>query len=330
MRAITAAVALLLLISCLAGVSSSDNSVLRLAGTIPLGGITGRIDHMAATPDGRWLFVAALGSNRVLRIDTAAAKVSGVITGVKTPQGVCYLSKSNKLAVASGGDGDVRFYTADTLRPLGVVRGLEDADNLRYDPDANLLYAGYGEGALAIIDPEMMAQTGRIPLDGHPESFQLEERGTRIFINVPAPDEVEVFDRATRRLLYEWTLKPLAANFPMALDEAHKRLYIGTRKPPGMAVMETEAGKVIAIMEACGDADDLFYQPSGRLSYLSGGQGCVNVFRQGEANNYERLGKAETFAGARTSLLVPPAHRLYVAVPRSHGREAEIMVFATP
>jgi len=81
-----------------------------------------------------------------------------------------------------------------------------------------------------------------------------------------------VYDRATRRLLYEWTLKPLSGNFPMALDEAHKRLYIGTRKPPGMAVMETEAGKVIAIMNACGDTDDLFYQPSARLIYLTGGR----------------------------------------------------------
>jgi hypothetical protein len=304
----------------------AEDNVLRLAATITLTGVRGRIDHMAATPDGRWLFVAALGSNRVLRVDTQSGKVDGTINGIRAPQGVCHLAKSNKLAVASGGGGDLLFYAADTLRPLGVVRGLEDADNLRYDADANLLYVGYGEGALAVIDPEMVVQTARIPLDGHPESFQLEERGTRIFINVPSAGEVEVYDRATRRLLYEWTLKPLSGNFPMALDEAHKRLYIGTRKPPGMAVMETEAGKVIAIMDACGDTDDLFYQASGRLIYLTGGQGCVNVFRQGEANNYDRVEKVETYPGARTSLLVPSAHRLYVAV----DQRAEIMVFETP
>jgi hypothetical protein len=308
----------------------AEENVLRPDGTIPLRGIRGRIDHMAATADGRWLFVAALGSNRVLRVDTQNRTVDGVVTGVRAPQGVCYLPKGNELAVASGGDGNLRFYAADTLRPLGVVRALEDADNVRYDADANLLYVGYGEGALAVIDPEMAVQTARIPLDGHPESFQLEERGTRIFINVPSAGEVEVYDRATRRLLYEWTVKPLSGNFPMALDEAHKRLHIGTRKPPGMAVMETEAGKVIAIMNACGDTDDLFYQPSTRLIYLTGGQGCVNVFRQGEANNYDRIEKVQTYPGARTSLLVPSAHRLYVAVPRSRTRDAEIMVFATP
>jgi hypothetical protein len=35
-----------------------------------------------------------------------------------------------------------------------------------------------------------------------------------------------------------------------------------------------------------------------------------------------------TFPGARTSLLVAPAHRLYVAVPSHRGRQAEIMEFA--
>jgi DNA-binding beta-propeller fold protein YncE len=328
MRALKSAILIALVLNCLAGISSAQDKVLRLAGTIALPGIKGRIDHLAATADGRSVFVAALSSNRVLRIDTESARVSGVIAGIKAPQGIAYLSKSNQIAVASGGDGEVRFYSADTLRLLGAVRGLADADNVRYDADANLVYAGYGDGALVVIDPEMMAPTARIPLDGHPESFQLEKRGTRIFINVPAAGEVEVFDRATRRLLNEWKLKPLAANFPMALDEAGQRLYIGTRKPPGIAVMETEAGKVIGIMSACGDADDLFHEPREKLVFLSGGQGCVNVFRQAEANDYQRVETVNTFPGARTSLLVAPAQRLYVAVPRQRGQVAEIMVFA--
>jgi len=302
--------------------------VLRPMGTIPLPGVKGRIDHMAATPDGRWLFVAALGSNRVLRIDTQAAQVNGVITGVKAPQGVCYLPKSRKLAVASGGAGTLQFCT-DTLQPLGIVHGLDDADNVRCDPDANLVYVGYGAGALAVIDPELVAQTARIPLDGHPESFQLEQRGSRIFINVPAVGEIEVFDRANRRLLNEWKIKDGADNFPMALDEADKRLFIGIRKPPRLLVMEAEAGKEIALLSACGDADDLFYDAPSTLIYLSGGQGCVNVFRQTNSMIYDRLDTVETSPGARTSLLVASAHRLYVAVPHRGRQQAKIMVFAT-
>lgn len=306
---------------------AGPEAVLAPIGTIPLSGVEGRIDHMAATPDGRRLFVAALASNRLLSIDTQAAKVTAAVK-VKTPQGVCYLPKSGKLAVASGGAGDLQFYTGE-LKPLNTVQGLEDADNVRYDADANLVYVGYGAGALAVIDPEMAVQTATIPLDGHPESFQLETRGTRIFINVPAAREIEVFDRADRRLLNEWKLKDGADNFPMALDEPGKRLFIGTRKPPRMLVLETEAGKEIALLSACGDTDDLFYDALSRLIYLSGGQGCVSVFRQADSMTYERLDTVNTPDGARTSLLVPGAHRLYVAVPHRGAQRAEIMIFAT-
>ncbi len=327
MRSFKSALPIALVLTALAGISRAEDHVLRLTGTIALPGISGRIDHMAATTDGRSLFVAAFGANRVLRVDTEGAKVTGVITGIRAPQGICYLSKSNRIAVASGGDGEVRFYTSDTLRPLGAARGLPDADNVRYDADANLVYVGYGEGALAVIDPEAVAVTAEIALDGHPESFQIEKHGTRIFINVPAADEVEVFDRAMRRPPNVWKLKPLAGNFPMALDEAGQRLYVGTRKPPGIAVMETETGKVIAIMSACGDADDLFYQPQGKLIYVSGGQGCVNVFRPAQTNDYQRIDTVNTFPNARTSLLVPSAHRLFVAVPKQRGQRAELMEF---
>jgi DNA-binding beta-propeller fold protein YncE len=264
----------------------------------------------------------------VLKIDTQAGKVIAAVK-VMGPQGVYYLSKTGNVAVASGHDGNLQFYT-DKFQPLGIVRGLDDADNVRYDADANLVYAGYGQGALAVIDPDTFVQTAKIPLDGHPESFRLETLGTRIFINVPSAGEIEVFDRANRVLLAEWKLKDSAENFPMALDEAGKRLFIGTRKPPRMLVIETEAGKEIATLSACGDTDDLFYDALSKLIYLSGGQGCVSMFRQTDSLTYDRLDDISTFPGARTSLLVPAAHRLYVAVPHSGAQPAEIMVFTTP
>ncbi len=303
-------------------------SVLQAAGAIPLAGIQGRIDHMAATADGRLLFVAALGANRLLSLDTQSARAIAAAK-VSVPQGVCYLPKSGKVAVAAGGAGTLTFYTRD-LKPLGAVRGLDDADNVRYDADANLVYAGYGEGALAVIDPERAVQTAKIPLDGHPESFQLEMRGTRIFVNVPSAGEIEVIDRASRKLLYRWKLKEAAANFPMALDEAGKRLFIGTRNPARMVVLEAQAGREVAMLSACGDTDDLFYDTVSRLIYLTGGQGCVSVFRQADSMTYDRLASVTTAPGARTALLVPGVHRLYVAVPQRGAQRAEIMIFNTP
>lgn len=61
------------------------------------------------------------------------------------------------------------------------------------------MYVGYGEGALGILDVATGRKLGDISLRGHPESFRLEESGTRIFVNVPnANHTISLLDRVKR------------------------------------------------------------------------------------------------------------------------------------
>jgi YVTN family beta-propeller protein len=94
-------------LTALSAAYAGDKEVLQFVGTIPMEGVEGRIDHMAARPDGQRLFVAALGSDMVKEIDAERRKVVGTIRGIKEPQGIYYSAMSKRLAVASGGDGNV-------------------------------------------------------------------------------------------------------------------------------------------------------------------------------------------------------------------------------
>src|SRR5690349_6910030 len=58
--------------------------------TIPLPGVSGRIDHIALDRGRQRLFVAALGNNTVEAIDLRAGKRSDRIAGLHEPQGVGY------------------------------------------------------------------------------------------------------------------------------------------------------------------------------------------------------------------------------------------------
>src|SRR5882724_1019383 len=69
-------------------------------------------------------------------------------------------------------------------------------------------------------------------LKGHPESFQVEQRGKRIFVNVPNAKHIAVIDRERRSVAATWPMEKFGANFPMAQDEGNSRLFIGCRKPP--------------------------------------------------------------------------------------------------
>jgi hypothetical protein len=212
--------------------------------------------------------------------------------------------------VASGGDGNLRIYNDDS-KLVGTVDALEDADNVRYDLASNLLYVGYGRGALAIIDPDKAVKLAEIPLDGHPESFQLERDGDRIFVNVPTAAEIEVVDRQKRSVLTRWRLTAAADNFPLALDEANERLFVGCRKPARLLVLNAASGKVVANLRACGDTDDLFYDSAAKEIYLS----------------YKEFPTIATPPGSRTSLFLPTNRTLFVAVPHRGSQRAQILMF---
>ena len=314
-----------LLIGC--QTKAAPSNALKPTTTIPLDGVRGRIDHMAVDAANQRLYVAALGNDTVEVIDLKAAKRIAQITGLKKPQGVAVVTGSNRLVVASGEDGKCRVYD-ENRKLLGTVDGLDDADNVRYDAEAKLIYVGYGEGALAVIDPETIRKVGDIKLDGHPESFQLETKGRRIFVNVPTARHVAVIDRDKRAVVAKWDVKDVEANFPMALDEANHRLFIGCRKPAKVLILDTHLGQPVAAVDCCGDTDDVFYDAANKRLYVSGGEGCVTVIEQSDPNIYKKGGQVTTAAGARTSFFDAGGRVLYVAVPLRASQRCELRALA--
>ena len=303
---------------------------LELLHTIPLPQVRGRFDHFAADVQGQRLFVAALGNNTLEILDLHDGKRVHSITGLHKPTGVAYLPESNRIYVANGDEGTCKVYDGNTFQVLTSIGGLDDADNVRYDAAAQRLFVGYGAGALGIIDVTRNAMLGAITFAGHPEAFQLEKRGTRIFVNVPDAKEVTVVDRSTRAVTDHWSLHAYRANFPMALDEGHHRLFTGSRQPAKLIVLNTDNGKVIADVDIVGDTDDLFYDASNRLLYISGGAGFISVVQQVDADHYTPLENIPTASGARTSYFLPELKRFAVAVPEHGGQPAAIRVYRTP
>ena len=314
------------LLLALARAGAAQEPAMKLVQTIPLPGVEGRLDHFGYDPQRKRLYLAALGNNSLEVIDLSAGKRINSVKGLQKPTGIRILAESGKVVAASGDDGKVRVYDRD-LKLLGEVGGLDDADNVRLDPSGKLAYVGYGDGALAVIDPEQLKKLGEAKLDGHPESFQLEQDAGRIFVNVPSARQIAVVDRAKMSVIAKWPLTEAEANFPMALDEKNRRLLVGCRKPAKLLAIDTQTGKTITSIDCCGDADDLFYDASTRRIVLTGGEGCISVVTQIGADQYRSEGQVPTAVGARTSFLIPQDRRLCVAVPHRPSQAAEVRVF---
>ena len=113
----------------------------------------------------------------------------------------------------------------------------------------------------------------------------------------------------------------------MALDEAHQRLFVGTRTPPRLLVFDTESGKEIASAEIAGGSDDLFYDSARGRIYVLTSQGAIDVFQQRDANHYDHLARINTPGHTQTGLYVPEWGRLFAAAPNQGDQGAEIQVF---
>jgi len=306
---------------------AQDTPALRLAQTVPLPGVEGRIDHMAVDVKGERLFIAALGNNTVEVLDLRAAKRIRSVAGFHEPQGVGFIPELNKLFVANARDGACDLIDGSTFKPLKRINFADDADNIRYDTKSGRVYVGYGSGALGIIDAASGDQLSAIKLDGHPESFQLEKSGPRIFVNVPNAQKIAVVDREKGAGLGSWPVTDARANFPMALDETHHRLLVGARRPAKLLVFDTDSGKRVVDVASPGDADDIFYDGARQRIYISGGEVSIGIIQQQDADHYKPGARISTASGARTSLFVPELGRLYLAVPHRGSQLAEVRVY---
>jgi YVTN family beta-propeller protein len=309
-------------------VAAQAGTPLKLKTTVALQGVEGRIDHFAFDPAGERLFVCALGNNTVEVIDLRSSQRIHSITGLGSPQGIAYIPESNRLFVANDKGGVCNIYDGKSFQAVGELNLEDDADNVRYDEAKKKIYIGFGSGGIAVVNAPDVKQVGSIKLNAHPEAFQLEKNGSRIFVNVPNSRHVAVIDRDKGEVVARWKTDLAFGNFPMALDEANHRLFVGCRLPSKLVVLDTDSGDVVAKIDISGDPDDVFYDAKRHRIYAICGAGKIDVVEQIDPKTYKTSTKVDTAEGARTGLFIPERDTLVVAVPHRGSQQAEIRWYA--
>jgi DNA-binding beta-propeller fold protein YncE len=318
------AIVALVFCSTLATVRAQTAAPLKLTQTIALPGVERRIDHFAFDAAAERLVVCALGNNTAEVLDLRKGERVHSISGLGAPQGIVYIPELNRLFIANDKGGLCNIYDSKSWQLIGKVDFQDDADNVRYDSTTKQIYVGFGSGGIGIINAADGKRVGSIKLAAHPEAFELEKHGRRIFVNVPNAGHVAVIDRDKGEVIATWKTDGASANFPMAFDEANHRLFIGCRVPSKLVVLNTESGEVVASIDISGDPDDVFYDSRRHRIYAICGAGKIDTIEQTDANTYKALTKVDTANGARTGLFVPERDNLFVAVPHRGNQAAEI------
>ncbi len=301
-------------------VPAAEPATLELLQTIPLKGASGRLDHAAIDGKHARLFVANLSNNSLDVVDLKAGKLLEQVPGQRKIQGIAYAPDLDRIFVGNGIGGECNVFDGRDYKLLKSIK-LPGADNVRYLARKQMVYVGHAERALSVIDARTFAVKATIKLPGRPEGFQLEGKRPRLYMNTVDPTRLVVVDTDSNKVLHRHPLRLADRAYPLAVDEANHRLFIGCRNKPSVVVLDSESGKEVAQVAIPEDIDDLFYDARNRRLYASCGAGFLAVIRQRDADHYEMIEKIATVHLARTCFFDPAGGRLYLLVPRQKGQQ---------
>jgi DNA-binding beta-propeller fold protein YncE len=281
------------------------------------------------------LFLTAEENGKVEVLDTNTNRVIHTIEDLKAPHAILYRKDLKRLFIVDGDASAVKIYDSDNYRKVGEIAVAIDADSIAYDASTGYMYvvAGGREAhtpysLISVIDTNTAKKLRNIKIkSNHVEAIMLEKSGPRMFCNITGLNAVGVMDRNKAEITATWPL-PAGdkANVAMAIDEANHRLFVVTRTPGKLIVLDSENGKVIADLPAVGMVDDAAYDAQHKRLYLAGDQ-FLDVFEQKDADHYALLAKIPGSFRAKTGILVPELNRYYLAVPHHGDKEAEVRVY---
>jgi WD40 repeat protein len=318
------------------GVSAQDKAPLKLVHSTPIPELKdGDFDHLIADVAGNRLFVTAEENSKVLVFDLKTNKLIHTFADLKAPHSMLYREDLKKLFVVDSELGEIKIYETDSYKPEGSIKVREGADASGYDPATKLYYVVNGgkdaklpNAYITIIDVATGKTEGDIKIDSNDvEGVAFEKSGPRMFVNVRGNNSVEVYDRKTRTLLNTWSTAEAGKNpTSMSFDEDAHRLFLGTRVPAKLVVLDSDSGKVVTSYPAAAMVDDMGYDSQSKRIYFAGTE-FLDVFQEKDPDHLDRVGHIATAFRAKTGVLVPELNRYYLAVPHHEKKSAELRVY---
>ncbi len=248
---------------------------------------------------------------KVLNGDTD--EVVGNITGLKRDHGVAIVPELGRGFISDGETGQVVVFDLKTLKTIGQVKAEPDADSILYDPASKRIFCFNGDSKSAtVIDPSKQTVVATIPLEGAPEQAVADGKGM-IYDNLEDKNEVIAIDTRALKITARWPVAPAGQPVSIAMDRAHRRLFIGSRNPKLLVVMDADNGKIIGQpFPIGGRVDTNVYDPDTGLIAAATGDGTLHIFHEDSPDKLSVVETVATEFGAKTMALDPKTHNLLV------------------
>lgn len=325
-----------LLSLCLSCNAVAAPAPLELIKSIPLPAVTGGdFDHFAVDLKKNRLYVPAE--------DYASIEVFNLKTGehlrsakdlIKSPHMLSLMPEKNELFVADAKNAACDVLDATDLHLIKRIPMEAGADFGVFDATSRIIYLGNGgKGAkadysyISLISVDRKEVIDRIRVEAATlKGMALDHKAGRLYVNMRDKNQIGVIDLKTKSVVQTWTFPGLTSNAAMGFDEAHHRLFIGSRNPGVLFVIDSTSGKLITTFNTVNISDDMTFDAAHHRLIVSGAEG-VDVFAQENPDRYQLVQHVDTLGG-KTSVYVPSLKRFYVVHTKGEqAAEAGLQIF---
>ena len=318
-----------------AAADNASPAPLVLAGSVDFPDYTGDFDHFAIDAKGDTLFLAGEENAELEVLDLNTGAIKRRIKGYGVPHSLYMNAAANELLVIDG-EKPSPVLDATTLKVKRTYALPKGADSYGFDGSTGHLWIVTGgkdvpqkDSNMLEVDPATGKVFKSVHFDAdHVEAMAVEQSGPNIFINVTDKNYMQVIDKASGKVVKTWPITEAEQNAPLAFDEKTRRLFVITRSPGMLVVLNADTGATITSMKAPERTDQVVWDAANRRIYVTGGEGYTSVVEQDGPDSYREVAQIKTLPGAKTSILDSAHHRLWVAAsPGETGDMAKVLWF---
>jgi DNA-binding beta-propeller fold protein YncE len=268
--------------------------------TVKAGG-DGGFDYVYADAANRRLYVPRSGPMaRVSVFNLDSLEPVGEIAGV-SGHGAAVDAKSGHGFASSK---PLAMWDAKTLVSLKPIEVQGGPDGILGDPASQRIYVlSHGAPNVTVINAVDGAVVGTIDIGGAPEQAVADGKG-HLYIDLEDKDQVAVVDTKTMTKTGAYGLEGKCGTpAGLAFDVKNHVLFVACRNPATMTMLNSDSGKILAILPIGAGVDGAVFNPATREAFSSQGDGTLTVVKELSPTSFVVEQTVQTQVSAKTLTL---------------------------
>ncbi len=286
---------------------------------VALPGTTSRFDYQSLDPTGHTLWIAHLGDNTVIAIDTASLTVTGTITGIAGVHGVLAVPDRNVVYATATGTNEIVAIDATTRQVTKHASTGPFPDGLAFDPDDNLLLvSNKTAGTISVHDAQTLDRVRTIKLGGETGNVAYDPTTRHAYAATLPPNALVEFDPGTGMIINTIKLPGCNGAHGVMINPTVRYAYVACENNARLAVIDLTANTQTATVTVGDGPDVLAIDPTRQRLYVASESGDVDLFdiTTGPA---AKIGSQHVSGDAHSVAVDPETHLVYVPLANVNG-----------